>query len=73
MSEKVFIPFSEALFNEHEAAPGELVPYQAAYRCVRLLDGTYDFQTPVDVDNAVKVELTQPGDLISRPHIGHAA
>ena len=48
MDDKIFIPFSEELFgkliNSAAASPlGELVPYQLEYRCVRLLDGTYEF------------------------------
>jgi len=40
---KVFIPFSEDLLAAAGSPLGELVPYQLEYRCVRLLDGTYDF------------------------------
>lgn len=49
MDDKIFIPFSEDLFGEfvkHGAGSplGELVPYQLEYRCVRLLDGTFEFE-----------------------------
>jgi len=46
---KLFVPFSEELLAAAGAPLGELVPFQLEYRCVRLLDGTYDFsftQTP---------------------------
>ena len=40
---KMFVPFSEELLAAAGSPLGELVPYQLEYRCVRLLDGTYDF------------------------------
>jgi len=55
MDDKIFIPFSEDLFGElmNDAAGGplgELVPYQLEYRCVRLLDGTFEFDfTPASL------------------------
>lgn len=39
---QVFVPFSEPLVAA-VGALGELVPFQLEYKCVRLLDGTYDF------------------------------
>jgi len=42
MKQKIFLPYSETLLQEGQQPPGELVPYQLAYQCVRLLDGTYD-------------------------------
>ena len=39
---KFFLPFYEALMHQ-ETLPDELVPFDLGYRCVRLLDGTYDF------------------------------
>jgi hypothetical protein len=41
----VFVPFSEALLCAAGNELGELVPYQLDYKCVRLLDGTYEFLT----------------------------
>jgi hypothetical protein len=43
VNEKLFVPFSEELLAAAGSPLGELVPYQLEYRCVRLLDGTYDF------------------------------
>ena len=44
----VFVPFSEALLGAAGTELGELVPYQLDYKCVRLLDGTYEFLTEVN-------------------------
>ncbi len=75
MSDKIFIPFTEALVEDGATPPGDLVPYQMAYRCVRLLDGTYDFRNvPAESGAvAVKIELRSGKDLISGGHLGHAA
>ena len=59
---KVFVPFSEELLASAGAPLGELVPYQMEYRCVRLLDGTYEFDfTPAE------------HNLKTAHDIGHAA
>ena len=44
-SERMFVPFSEDLLAAAGSPLGELVPFQLEYRCVRLLDGTYEFNT----------------------------
>ena len=44
VTERLFVPFSEELMAANGLPPGELVPYQRSYRCVRLLDGTYEFE-----------------------------
>lgn len=63
-TDKVFVPFSEELLASAGAPLGELVPFQLEYRCVRLLDGTLQFDfTAVPAD----------GDLKSATTIGHAA
>lgn len=41
----VFVPYSEALHQHMTPALDRLVPFKLEYRCVRLLDGTYDFST----------------------------
>ena len=46
VKDRVFVPFYEDL-PEEMVAIGDLVPYQLAYRCLRLKDGTYEFQ-PVE-------------------------
>lgn len=43
LQNKMFVPFSEELLAAAGTPLGDLVPYQREYRCVRLLDGTYDF------------------------------
>ncbi len=60
---KVFVPFSEDLLATTGTPLGELVPFQLDYRCVHLLDGTYEF------------EFTTPaeGSLKTTPQMGHAA
>ncbi|MEM9624437.1 MAG: hypothetical protein AAF993_22545 [Pseudomonadota bacterium] len=76
MNQKIFIPFSEALLQQGQQPPGELVPYQLAYQCVRLLDGTYDFSdlTPASAArDMVKIELRPAENLQSRRDMGHAA
>lgn len=45
--------------------PGELVPYQRSFRCVRLLDGTYEF--------FLSDEQEQPEALQNEESIGQAA
>ncbi len=42
---RMFVPFSEDLLAAAGSPLGELVPFQLEYRCVRLLDGTYEFNT----------------------------
>jgi hypothetical protein len=44
----MFVPFSEDLLAAAGSPLGELVPFQLEYRCVRLLDGTYEFNTTLD-------------------------
>ncbi len=60
---KMFVPFSEDLLAAAGSPLGELVPYQMEYRCVRLLDGTYDFSW---------IEDPKPA-LQSATGLGHAA
>ena len=43
---RMFVPFSEDLLAAAGSPLGELVPFQLEYRCVRLLDGTYEFSAP---------------------------
>jgi hypothetical protein len=45
---RMFVPFSEDLLAAAGSPLGELVPFQLEYRCVRLLDGTYEFNTTLD-------------------------
>ncbi|XOV81685.1 MAG: hypothetical protein ACFHXK_12485 [bacterium] len=42
---RMFVPFSEDLLAAAGSPLGELVPFQLEYECVRLLDGTYEFNT----------------------------
>jgi hypothetical protein len=42
---RLFVPFSEDLLAAAGSPLGELVPFQLEYRCVRLLDGTYKFNS----------------------------
>ena len=42
---RMFVPFSEDLLAAAGSPLGELVPFQLEYACVRLLDGTYEFNT----------------------------
>ena|GEM_PF-5172268 len=42
---RMFVPFSEDLLAAAGSPLGELVPFQLEYRCVRLLDGTYEFSS----------------------------
>ena len=46
VKDRVFVPFYEDL-PEEMVGLGDLVPYQLEYRCLRLKDGTYEFQ-PVE-------------------------
>ena len=62
LQDKVFVPFSEDLLASAGSPLGELVPFQLEYRCVRLLDGTYEFDCHPPV-----------ADLKSERKIGHAA
>ena len=48
MNDKVFVPFSEELLAAAGSPLGELVPYQREYRCIRLLDGTFEFTMTAD-------------------------
>ena len=49
---RMFVPFSEDLLAAAGSPLGELVPFQLEYRCVRLLDGTYEFNTPAQSLNS---------------------
>lgn len=62
---KLFVPFSEDLLAATGSPLGELVPFQLEYQCVRLLDGTYEF-------NQIRLDTPQPG-LQSGPRMVHAA
>lgn len=64
MDDKIFIPFSEELLAAAGSPLGELVPYQMEYRCVRLLDGTFEFNFEPP---------TQQPVLQTDPQIVHAA
>ncbi len=64
-AESLFIPFSEELMAAAGGPPGELVPYQRSFRCVRLLDGTYEF--------LLSDGQGQPEVLQNRGSIGQAA
>lgn len=65
VAKSLFIPFSEELMAATGGPPGELVPYQRSFRCVRLLDGTYEF--------LLSEEQDQPEVLQNRESIGQAA
>ena len=60
MSNSVFVPFSEELLAMTGEPLGELVPFSRDYRCVRLLDGTFEF-TEIETE------------LHGTSEIGHAA
>ena len=62
-SSKIFVPFSEELLASAGAPLGELVPFQLEYRCVRLLDGTYEFDFSATAGDSLK----------TAPQMGHAA
>ena len=62
---KLFVPFSEDLLAAAGSPLGELVPFQLEYQCVRLLDGTYEF-------NQISRNTPQPA-LQSAPSMVHAA
>jgi len=65
MNEKMFVPFSEELLAATGSPLGDLVPFQLEYRCVRLLDGTFDFSGD---------HLELPSPVLHTPApIGHAA
>jgi hypothetical protein len=67
MNEKMFVPFSEELLAAAGFPLGDLVPFQLEYRCVRLLDGTFDFAANFD-------DLEKPSPVLHRTvPIGHAA
>lgn len=62
MKQKMFVPFSEELLAAAGSPLGELVPYQLEYRCLRLLDGTYDFSGGFDSLKTLQSVLqNQPG------------
>ena len=65
MEDKIFIPFSEALLAAAGDPPGELVPFQLNYRCLRLANGVYEFT--LDESPVPSVALQ------SESHIVHAA
>jgi hypothetical protein len=67
MNEKMFVPFSEELLAAAGSPLGDLVPFQLEYRCVRLLDGTFDFSANFD-----DLEIPSPVLHTTVP-IGHAA
>ncbi len=60
---KIFVPFSEDLLATTGTPLGELVPFQLEYRCVRLLDGTYEFEFSSPTEDSLK----------TTPQMGHAA
>jgi len=67
MNEKMFVPFSEELLAATGAPLGDLVPFLLEYRCVRLLDGTFDFSANVG-------EADVPSEVLhTEAPIGHAA
>lgn len=67
MTPKLFVPFSEELLAAAGSPLGELVPFQLEYRCVRLLDGSYDFCVEIPA------EETSSPVLQTDAQIGHAA
>ena len=67
MKQMMFVPFSEELLAAAGSPLGELVPYRLEYRCVRLLDGTYDFTGNFD-----PLKTHQPV-LQNQPRLVHAA
>ena len=70
MNEKMFVPFSEELLAATGAPLGDLVPFQLEYRCVRLLDGTFDFSQ----ENFTGDDPQIPSPVLHTPApIGHAA
>ncbi len=82
MDDKIFLPFYEELFSEERfgelmqsasGSPlGELVPYQVEYRCVRLLDGTFEFDFDVP-KTAAKAGSPTEQSLPAHREIVHAA
>ena len=68
MDDKIFIPFSEALLAAAGSPPGELVPYQLSYRCLRLPNGVYEF-TVEEAETNGPARATLPKE----PRIVHAA
>lgn len=72
MKQKVFVPFSEELLAAAGSPLGELVPYQLEYRCLRLLDGTYDFTAGFCTQKALQL-ISQKPELQKEVEIGHAA
>ena len=77
MKQKIFVPFSEELLAAAGSPLGELVPYQLEYRCVRLLDGSYDFTAGICTQKApqpVSPKPDLPNPLLQKDvEIGHAA
>ena len=70
MNEKMFVPFSEELLAATGSPLGDLVPFQLEYRCVRLLDGTFDFSQ----EDFPRNDLEKPSPVLHTPApIGHAA
>ena len=72
MKQKMFVPFSEELLAAAGSPLGELVPFQLEYRCVRLLDGTYDFTAGLGLQKLLQPVLQNPV-LQKEVEIGHAA
>ena len=75
MDDKIFIPFSEALLAAAGSPPGELVPYQLTYRCLRLPNGVYEFTTDTEeADSLGPAQTTLPEATLQRdPQVVHAA
>ena len=75
MNEKMFVPFSEELLAATGSPLGDLVPFQLEYRCVRLLDGTFDFlQEDFSQKDFSGGDLEKPSPVLHTPApIGHAA
>ena len=73
MDDKIFIPFSEALLAAAGSPPGELVPYQLTYRCLRLPNGVYEFTTE-EAESLGPAQTTLPEATLQRdPQVVHAA
>ena len=69
-TQTMFVPYCEALLDERRVDVdhlGDLVPFSHTYRCVRLLDGTYEFEVEFNP------QISLPQDLHLSHKLGHAA
>ncbi|MEM7100782.1 MAG: hypothetical protein AAF541_21145 [Pseudomonadota bacterium] len=66
----VFVPYCESILSKDEIdlnALGDLVPFSHNMRCVRLMDGTYEFEVEL------QSEYNERSDLQPTRDLGHAA